>query len=51
MTLEMELVEVSAFDPSKWFINILSLFGLTKNLRRTKDYLIFMLNFNLFIIF
>ena len=30
-----------AFDPSKWFINILSLFGLTKNLRRTKDYLIF----------
>jgi len=30
-----------AFDPSKWFINILSLFGLTKNLRRTKEYLIF----------
>ena len=30
-----------AFDPSKWFINILSFLGLTKNLRRTKDYLIF----------
>ena len=30
-----------AFDPSKWFINILSFIGLTKNLRRTKEYLIF----------
>ena len=30
-----------AFDPSKWFINILSFLGLTKNLRRTKDYLIY----------
>ena len=30
-----------AFDPSKWFINILSFIGITKNLRRTKEYLIF----------
>lgn len=30
-----------AFDPSKWFINILSIIGFTKNLRKTKEYLIF----------
>ena len=35
-----------AFDPSKWFINILSFIGFTKNLRRTKEYLIFKSKFD-----
>ena len=29
-----------AFDPSKWIISILSLFGITSNLIRTKDYFV-----------